>query len=142
MDWKDIITWLLIITGWYTVHKATMSRERLKENRDATLRTIEEVRRVEEVSVEFQTSLVFSDENYDLLVWRIRRITMSLYRPPLKHLQISTDIVIKFRQSLTKNTDKSTFTTQLHDAEVINNIHEAADDLINEIEVQKYIYFT
>ncbi|MDP1559250.1 MAG: hypothetical protein Q8K59_08835 [Nitrosomonas sp.] len=142
MDWKDIITWLLVIVGWFIVHIVTMSRERLKENRDAALRIVEEIRRVEEISVEFQTSTEFSDEKYDLLVWRISRIAMAIYRPPLKHLQISTDIVIKFRQNLTMNTDKSKFVTQSHNEEIIKNIHEATDNLISEIEVQKYIYFT
>lgn len=142
MDWKDIITWLLVIIGWFVVHTATVRREDLKEKRDTTLRIIQEIREVEDIAIEFQTSSEFLEENYDILVWKIHRITSALHRPPLKFLKISTNIIISFRQNLTSNTDKSSFITQSHTSENIRNIHEAADNLTNEIETQKYIYFT
>lgn len=119
----------------------TMHREERKENREAVTKIINEIRIVEDKAVEFQASNNFSDENYDILVWRLNRITTSLYRPPLKFLNISTNKIISFRQKLTANTDKSSFKTQSHNDEIIINIHEAADNLITEIEIHKYIYF-
>ncbi|MBV6447256.1 hypothetical protein [Nitrosomonas sp.] len=86
-------------------------------------------------------SFSIDDENYDILVWRLNRITTALYRPPLKFLNIPTKKIISFRQKLTANTDKSSFKTQSHNDEIIINIHEAADDLVTEIEIHKYIYF-
>lgn len=141
MDWKDFITWLLVIAGWFFIHMATLRREERKESHDTARKIVDEIRIVEEKAVEFQTSINFSDENYDMLVWKLNRITTALYRPPLKFLNISTNKIISFRQQLTANTDKSSFKTQSHNDEVIINIHEAADDLISEIEVHKYIFF-
>lgn len=142
MEWKDIITWILVILGWFFVHKATMSREEWKEKRESINSIIKEIKEVEELCINFQTSIKFSNQAQDTLIWKVNRIIKALYRPPLKYLHIPTEIIIRFRQRLTYNTDKSTFSTQAHDGEIISSIHEVIDDLIDEIDAGKNIYFS
>ncbi len=141
MNWGDLITWILVIVGWLFVHGATISREKNKEDREASRKIIEEIKIVEKLSIDFQTSQNFSHQNMDMLLWRVSRIIRALQRPPLKFLHIPTDILVSFRQNLTRNTDKSKFHTQLHDGEIILKIHESTDDLIEEIEANSNILF-
>ena len=35
VNWTSLVTWILVFVGWFAVHKATLSRERRKEKREA-----------------------------------------------------------------------------------------------------------
>lgn len=142
MSQHDFITWLLIIVGWLVVHFTTLKRERRKENREAALKIVEEIKILEGMAVRFHSSEKFVHQDCDSLIWQINRIIRKLQRPPLKYLHIRIELMTRFRQNLTQNTDISTFSTQAHDGEVILNIHEITDELIDEIEAGRDIYFS
>lgn len=142
MDLNSFITWLLIILGWLFVHIATLQRERRKERRDTAFKIIEEIREIEAKAIKFQSSSEFNSQDFDSLIWRINRIINKLQRPPLKYLHVHVNMMMRFRQNLTQNTDFSTFVMQTHDGNIIRCIHEVSDELIDEIEAGIDIYFS
>ncbi len=141
MEFKEFFTWMLVVLGWFVIHAATINREVRKENREATTKFVEELRKVEDLAVSFQTSETFSENDYHVLIWKIQRITSALHRPPFRFLKISTGVIIDFRRGLTANTDKSSFLTCSYSDDIIINIHDVSDRLVLEIEIQRYIYF-
>jgi len=48
-----LVSWLLIIGGWLFVHRATLSRERRKEKREEINNTIQEIRAIENIAIDF-----------------------------------------------------------------------------------------
>lgn len=142
MEYANLITWILVIGGWIAVHFATLSRERRKESREAVSKIIDDLRLIESLAVVFNTSDKYDFSCSVSLIWRVDRAIKTLQRVPLKTLHIPTELLTRFRQALTTNTDKSSFLAQAHDSEIVNEIHHITDELIDEIEVAKYLIFS
>src|SRR5689334_10731024 len=86
--WANLVTWVLILVGWYIVHLATLERERRKERRELVQLTLEALRELEADAAKYHTAATFDSIALDALVYKTGRIIRSLQRVPLKELQI------------------------------------------------------
>ena len=143
IGWANAVTWGMVLVGWISVHRATLSRERRKEKREAVTRIIEEIKAVEDLAIRFHTSEKFDSQISDALIWRVNRVTRTLQRPPLQILDIPLGLMVRFRKGLTLlNTDASTFVTQTYHGEIIKGVRAIADELLETIEAARDRNFT
>lgn len=150
-----LVSWLLIIGGWFFVHKATLSRERRKEKRETIDRVLEEIRSIESIAIDFHSSKVFDKKINSNITLRIDRLSKKLQAPPtFNELMIPTQLMIEFRQAITlKHFDKSNFPFIVQRIMkgnpypatsielLIKDINAATDDLIDYIEDAKNTMF-
>ncbi|SCZ86434.1 conserved hypothetical protein [Nitrosomonas mobilis] len=145
---------VLIIGGWFVVHKATLSRERRKEKREIINNVLEEIRAIESIAVDFHNSVIFDGKVNSNITLRIDRLSRKLQATPFAELGISRDLMIQIRQAITlKHFDKSDFPTVFqritqrnpysasHIEILIKDINAATDDLIDCIETAKNTNF-
>lgn len=136
--WSNVITWFIVAIGWYAVHRATLSRERRKEQREATQKAIEEIKQIEKSALDFHMANGHSQQEADTLTSRIDRILRLIQRPPLKALEAPVMPMVKFRKSITlTNFDSSGFSTQHAESELLYAIRCATDDFTTAIETQR-----
>lgn len=141
--WANIVTWGLIVLGWFIVHRATLSREHRKEKRDSVSCIIEEIKAVEKLAVEFHTSDKFDSQASESLIWQVSRVTRTLQRPPLQALEIPLGLMVRFRKGLTlQNTDASSFVSQTYHCNIIKGIRDVTDEILETIEVARDRCFT
>ncbi|MFZ2884630.1 hypothetical protein [Nitrosomonas europaea] len=146
-----LVSWLLIIGGWLFVHRATLSRERRKEKREEINNTIQEIRAIENIAIDFHNSKIFDEKAASSLTLRINRLNRKLQAPPtFNELKIPTQLMIEFRKTITlEHFDKSNFPSMVQrimkgnpypaiSIEIlIRNINSATDDLVDCIEAEK-----
>lgn len=138
LGWHSVVTWALILGGWYAVHLATLSRERRKERRDASKASIEAISALAAEAREFHIAVDFDANRADLLRYKTERLIRSLQRPPLQYLDISVAKMVKLRKSITlKNAELSSFSSQRADSLILQEIRTATDDLIDSIEEER-----
>lgn len=150
-----LVSWALIIGGWFFVHKAALSRERRKEKREVIDRVLEEIRAIESIAIDFHSSKIFNKKVNSNITLRIDRLSRKLQAPPFAALGISTDLMIQIRQAITlRHFDKSDFPTAVQrimkrspypatSIEIlIKDINSATDDLIDCIETAKNTKFS
>lgn len=136
--WAYVITWALILGGWYAVHRATLARERRKERRELANNAIEALNSLAIEAREFHTASAFDEYQADLLRYRIERIILSLQRSPLSELTLPIGRMVKLRKSITlKNMDQSSFCAQTSNSPVLREIRSAVDDLVDAIEAAR-----
>lgn len=137
-QFSDAATWVLVIAGWYVIHRATLSRERRKESRDAVSKSIDQIRSIEDLAIKFHTSENFNTESYESLIWQINRTIRSLQRPPLKELDLSKSLLSRFRREITlNNADASTFEQQDRGSIIVKDIRTTTDRLLDAIEAAR-----
>lgn len=151
---KLLISWTLIIGGWFVVHIATLRRERRKEKREAINIVLKEIRDIENTAIEFHNSKDFNKKVADDLTLKIRRLAQKLQIPPLSDLGVPLGLMVEFRKTITlKHFDKSDFPSKIQrimkgdpypatsiDA-LIEDINFATDELIDFIEAAKNTMF-
>lgn len=150
-----LVSWLLIIGGWYAVHKAALSRERRKEKREEIDKIIEEIRVIESMAIDFHNSKIFDKKINSNITLRIDRLSKKLQTPSIfNKIKIQTQLMIEFRKSITlHHFDKSDFPSltqriiknNLYPATsidtLIRDINSATDDLRDAVESAKYKIF-
>lgn len=138
MGWSNVVTWGLVLAGWVVVHKMTLFRERRKENRDAVTRFIDEMKAVEDMAIRFHTADKFDAEGSHSLICRVGRLNRMLQRQPLKALNMSLALMIRFKKGLTlKNTDASSFKMHGHHSDLVVGIRDVTNDMLEAIEAAK-----
>ncbi len=150
--WAQLpVSWLLIIGGWLFVHRTTLSRERRKEKREEINNTIQEIRAIESIAIDFHNSKIFDEKAASNLILRIDRLSKKLQTPPtFNELKIPTQLMIEFRKTITlEHFDKSNFPSIVQrimkdnpypatSIEIlIRDINSATDDLVDCIEAEK-----
>lgn len=137
------LTWLLVLLGWYVVHRASLSRERRKERREITFRCVDEVKDIERRALGFHTAAAYCHDAVEEITVDVSRLIRRLQRPPLQSLQIPTQHLVRLRQSITlKNADLSGFTAQQRNGEIPQEIRSACNSLIDAIELAREREYT
>lgn len=137
-DWSDVVTWLLVLAGWFVVHKIDLGHERRKENREGVTRIVDEIKEIERHAIAFHSSQNYSAEDSDLLTCHIARVNRCLQRPPLLPLKIPLPLMVRFKKAFTlKNTDASSFVPQEYHGDLIVGIRRITDEMIEAVEAAR-----
>ena len=133
--WPTVVTWLLVILGWFAVHLATLKRERRKERREVAQNAIDELREVGMKALTFHTAAAFDGVVADELIYQTNRVIRFLQRSPLSALDLPLGRMVRLRKAITlTNADKSSFRTQAPGSQVLLDIRAAVDDMVEVIE--------
>ena len=136
--WQLLVTWVLVLGGWYVIHLATLSRERRKERRDAAKLATDALSNLAVEAREFHSASTFDPDKLDLLIYKTQRIIRSLQRMPLRDLDLSILKMVRLRKSISlTNTDSSSFATQNTLSPFLLEIRAATDELIDAIEERR-----
>lgn len=136
--WSNVITWALILGGWYAVHRATLARERRKERRELAGKAIEALESLAIEARQFHTAGTFDEHQADLLRYRTDRTIRSLQRPPLSELSLPIGRMVRLRKSISlKNMDQSSYCTQTPNSTILRDIRSAVDDMMDAIEAAR-----
>ena len=131
----NIVTWLLIVSGWAFVHHATLIRERRKEKREISVQIRKDIADLQSIAIDFHTAPHYDSKKSTDLAQQVGRINIRLQRKPLSELGIPLAILITLRRQITKNNiDLSNFTPQQIDSKIIVGIRNAVNDLISLVE--------
>jgi hypothetical protein len=146
MAWDEstttLVTWSLAFGGWFAVHKATLSRERRKEKREAAKEMCLALRTLERSAIDFHTAEEYSSRAANDLRQDTERLILQLQRKPLSELQIPLSRMIQFRRSVSRhNIDPSDFLCQLPDSDLIREVRNAVTDVIESIEERREQYW-
>lgn len=140
--WVHAVTWIVVVAGWFIVHRATLSRERRREKRDSARQLITDLHELEKSAREFHGAEHYDEYAAAALAMRCDRMIKVLQRPPFDELKIDPHLLKSLRQAITcRNIDRSAFSQQAANSEIQRNIRFAADDLIDAVEETKALYW-
>lgn len=136
--WSNVVTWFLVLVGWFVVHRTELAQERRKENREAVTRIIDEIKELEGRAIGFHSSEKYSAEDSEWLTWRIVRLNRCLQRPPLNSLKIPLALMVRFKKAFTlNNTDPSSFAPKEYHGDLIVGIRRITDEMIEAVEAAR-----
>ncbi|MBK7022532.1 MAG: hypothetical protein IPH41_03145 [Sulfuritalea sp.] len=136
--WVHGVTWLVVAAGWYTVHRATLSRERRREKRDAAKQLASDLHELEKSAREFHSAERHDEYAAAELSMRCDRLIKVVQRAPFDELKIAPSLMTSLRRAVTcHNIDRTAFSQQAANSEIQRNIRCAIDDLIDAIEEAK-----
>lgn len=136
--WVHGVTWVVVIAGWYTVHRATLSRERRREKRDAAKQLVADLHELEKSAREFHGAEKHDEYAAAELAMCCDRLIKVLQRAPFDELKISPRLMTSLRRAITcGNIDRTAFSQQAANSEIQRDIRCATDDLIDAIETAK-----
>ncbi|MCX7091894.1 MAG: hypothetical protein NTY50_00365 [Methylobacter sp.] len=137
MGWTQIVTWLLVISGWLLVNHQNNVREKRKEIRTILDKTQSFLDEVEIEAIKYHTSQESSDLAFQLKRSLNQKLRNRLDILALRNLNIEKCYphLKKLRQAVTlENFDTSSFKPQNLEDDVIKNIWLAKDKLSQELE--------
>lgn len=138
VDWSDVVTWSLVLLGWFVVYRSELANERRKERREAVTQLINEVKEIERHGIEFHSSEKYMADASDSLTWRIGRLNRCFQRPPFRALDIPLPLMVRFKKAFTlNNTDSSSFVSQTYHGELIVGMRKITDEMIEKIEAAR-----
>ena len=136
--WVHGVTWLVVIAGWYTVHRATLARERRRGKRDAAKQLVADLHELEKSAREFHGAEKHDEYAAAELAMRCDRLIKVLQRSPFDELKISPRLMTSLRRTITcGNIDRTAFFQQAANSEIQRDIRCATDDLIDAVETAK-----
>lgn len=136
--WIHGVTWLVIVAGWYTVHRATLARERRKEKRDEAKQLVSDLHDLEKSAREFHSAERYDEYSATELAMNCDRFIKLLQRQPFDELKISPGVMTSLRRAVTcHNIDRTAFAPQAANSEIQRDIRVATDDVIDAIENAK-----
>ncbi|NNT92279.1 hypothetical protein [Stutzerimonas nitrititolerans] len=128
------ITPILVILGWIIVNNQNNKREDRKELRKFIDDLIEKTDQLEILSVDFHTSKKYKAALAAEILSNHTKITAQLGRSRLQCFQCF-DASIRFHESFSEeNFASNNFQKQLHNSDLINNIHTQADLMRDQLE--------
>ena len=137
-SWTQIVTWLIVISGWWLVNRQNNIREKRKEIRALIDKVLFLIDEIEQQAIHYHTKAEMSDE----IAFQLKRGLHQKLRDKLKILnlrEINTDScsqpLKELRQAITlKNFDTTSFAQQNLSSNIITNIWFARDKLSQEVE--------
>lgn len=140
---NQVITWLLIVVGWVTVHYLTHTRERQKEVRELKTNLIERILEIERRSIVFHQSANYNQDEARALLAEIERVSSGISRRPLLLLALQPKVMRLFRSSITlKNFDPTSFQPQSATSKLLSDISLRTESLTAALEqayAQRYL---
>lgn len=136
--WVHGVTWLSVAAGWYMVHRATLSRERRKEKRDAAKQFVSDLQELEKSARGFHGAEKHDEYAAAELSMQCDRLIKVLQRTPFDELKISPSLMTSLRRTITcGNIDRTAFSQQAANSFIQRDIRCATDDLIDAVETAK-----
>lgn len=136
----SILTWLVVLIGWYVVHNKTLERDRRREKREACRQLCEALEKLQEAALDFHTSNQFSLRNSTDLGYFVEQVVLSLQGKPIDELKLPRSKIIAIRQKITgRNVDLSDFTSQAADSEIIMDIRTSVSDITRYLDQRKEV---
>lgn len=131
----QIPTWLIVVVGWFVVHRLTVKREQRKEARECVDAFVRTLRESEAKAISFHQGNVFKDDLARALVFDIQRAIAKLKRHPFASFNISPDSLIELRRAITLNNfDSSQFACQPANSLILSDIANAVDGIEDQLE--------
>ncbi|MDD4979543.1 MAG: hypothetical protein PHI29_13030 [Gallionella sp.] len=131
----QLITWAILIVGWFVVHHLTSQREQRKEARERLDQFIIALREIEVRAVEFHQSKTYEADLARTLLFDIQRIFVRLKRYPFGSFVVTPNLPKEMRKAITlRNFDFSKFTRQSPNSEILGDIANAIDKLEDQLE--------
>ncbi len=137
MGWPQIVTWLLVISGWWLVNRQNNIREKRKEIRSILDKIQSLLDEIEIQAVQYHTSQESSDLAFQLKRGLNQKLRNRLDILKLRNLDVKKcyPLLKQFRQAVTLiNFDTSNFKPQNLSDDLIKNIWLAKDKLSQELE--------
>jgi len=137
MDWSKIVTWVIVIAGWWLVNRQNNIREKRKEIRTLLDKIQSLLDEIESQAIQYHTSQQPSDLAFQLKRSLNQKLHNRLDILKLRSLNVNNcyPLLKQFRQAVTlKNFDTSSFKPQNISDDLIKNIWLAKDKLSHELE--------
>lgn len=137
LEWSQVITWLVVITGWYVVNDKNNDREKRKEVRsliDSIQNILDDI---EKEAIQYHTN-----DQSEELSFQIKRNLNNNLSSKVKILKLKGFEIGKcdkyrkqLRQAITLNNfDTEKFEPQAFTSEIVRDILNRKGNFINEIE--------
>ena len=134
-DWTHVVTWSLVLGGWWVVHLATLNRDRRKEKRDVSAQVCKNILALQGNAIDFHTAQFFEARKSTDLAQDVERVAIQLQKSPLQELEIPISRIVALRQRITRrNIDPTDFMPQPVDSILVLEIRNAVSDVIFAIE--------
>jgi hypothetical protein len=137
----QVISWVLVIAGWFLVHYLSNERESAKERRQETRLALARLREAMEGmrddAVAFHQGGGYAGDKLRKIELCLERLERSWLRlaPAGNNREIISKHIVAMRQSFSRsNADASTFCQQQYDSPIINGIIDAFDEAIDRLE--------
>ena len=128
--WSQAVTWSLVIGGWLVINHQHNARETRKEVRAAIDRLNAALDEIECLAVNFHTGNSFDLRKLSTINRHISRLSPLVDTTGFGDVRQVRYRIYRVRQAITlRNADKSEFTTQAPDSQLLNNIAASIDDL-------------
>lgn len=130
----QIITWAIVVYGWFIVNRQNNRRELRKETRATVDMLKERLEKLEEIAISFHCS-EFDLSKSTEIVREIQRIYQIISRLELLSDEELSKVTKDLRRSITlKNFDKSSHKRLLEDSPVLDSIYRSINEFIDDIE--------
>jgi len=134
-NWTQIVTWLIVVGGWYTVHKAALHRDRRKEKRDISAKVCSSLSELQTAAIDFHTAPHCDVRKSTDLAQQVEQLAIQLQRCPMNELDLPLGRIVTLRQRITRqNIDPTDFSPQMPDSPIVLEIRNAITDIVGAIE--------
>jgi len=137
LEWSQVITWLVVITGWYVVNDKNNDREKRKEVRSLIDSIQNMLDDIEKESIQYHTNKQSEELSFQIKRNLNNNLSSKVNVLKLRGFEIGKcDKYRKqLRQAITlKNFDTNDFQPQAFSSEIIRDILISKGNFINEIE--------
>jgi len=135
-DYSQVITWLLIITGWFLINKQHNDRELRKERRATIDALKDEIYNLEEKSIKYHTEAQ-STKASQAIKQTLEKIEFQIELHCLVPMSIKNERVAALSKAITfKNFDTLNYKNISIDDPIIKDINHAVTMLIRSVEWQ------
>lgn len=136
----SIVTWIVVLIGWYVVHSKALERDRRREKREACREICEALEELQSAALDFHTSNQFSLRDSTDLGYSVEQVVLKLQAKPIDELKLPKSKIIAIRQRITgRNVDLSDFSPQAADSEIIMDIRAAISEVTRYLDQRKEI---
>jgi len=131
---SQVVTWIIVVAGWFLVNRQNNVRETRKEVRACVMDLAGSLNKLEELSVKYHTARM-QDQNAAIAVRKdIMRVASSIHRLPIEQVALDLGIIALRRAITYRNFDTSRFVSQQADSQIVVGITSAIDELLDAVE--------
>lgn len=137
LEWSQVITWLVVITGWYVVNDKNNDREKRKEVRSLIDSIQNMLDDIEKEAIQYHTNNQSEELSFQIKRNLNNNLSSKVKVLKLKGFEIGKcdKYRKKLRQAITLNNfDTNGFQPQSFTSEIIRDILTSKGNFINEIE--------
>lgn len=128
---KDVITWVVILLGWYTVHHFSAKRDREKEARDYLRKIVSFTEELAQDAIAYHTAKSRDEEREEVILRKIQRLSFMLQLAKKMTSRRDFPLVRNLRKSITlTNFQTNKFKQQEPRGEIILSIIREEEELI------------